>query len=522
MKYNLIGEDEKVFKIKHPDGSEFHISKKSISPALHVKIKALKMADGGEVPDPSESEPSQALMVEPATEQEVQAVPEPKPLMIEPASDEEVSSTPVRAPAVAKTDQAPINQGVPTKALETDEQAPIKDAVLSAAEKSYKERASGIAGMAQAQATEEKEKAAAYQDQVAQTTKIIADAQAEQAKIKAKRAQLYNDVYNAKIDPSRYLSNMSTGNKILAAISVFMGGLGAGIQGHGAPNAALGIIRDSIQNDIEAQKAELGKKQNLLSKNLQEYGDLNAATQATLAELNVATQAKVAQAAAKAGSPEAIYRAKMLNGELLKDQALLDRNLTILKLVMGAGNQDPDKTISYLRAVAPEQAKEIEARYIPGVGIGSVPIPEKPRSEIIARQTLQEQVHKLRSWAQEHSGSLSLDEINYGKALANAVQDSYRRANGQGVFREAEAKFVEGVVDKDPSKFLNEYRTDPKYKALEDSNLVELNGIKKSYGLPQATQSAVLAPKEQEYYKWAKANPSDPRSAAVLKRLGMQ
>ena len=37
--------------------------------------------------------------------------------------------------------------------------------------------------------------------------------------------------------------------------------------------------------------------------------------------------------------------------------------------------------------------------------------------------------------------------INQGHTLAKTVQDAYRRANGQGVFRESEAEFVNSIIE---------------------------------------------------------------------------
>lgn len=67
------------------------------------------------------------------------------------------------------------------------------------------------------------------------------------------------EAFGASVDPSRFWLNKSTGEKILAGVSIFLGGFGAGLTG--GPNQALGIINQAIVNDIEAQKAELEKKQ---------------------------------------------------------------------------------------------------------------------------------------------------------------------------------------------------------------------------------------------------------------------
>lgn len=509
MKYQLVGEDDKVFKIKHPDGSEFHIAKKAIGPEVHKRIKALKMADGGEVPEndsldveqlPDESQAP--LDIAPVSNQELasQNIPnQQNPLIIEPMD---------RTPAVEQPAQAPVS-------------APTNPTDLSSDyAKIFAKESTGIKGVQSAKANEAATQAKIYKeaaDQIAQNQKNYQD---EHAKLDTEHSQIIKAIMDNKIDPNRYFGNMNTGNKIIAAISIALSGIGSGLTGK--PNMAMNVIQNSIDRDIEAQKLELGKKNTLLSENLRRFGDLNTATQMTQLQYNAATQAKIAQAVAQSGTQQARYEGDILLAGLDKQAAQMKQQFTLNRLLMGQGGSNPDSLISYLRIADPAKAKEMEARYVPGVGIGSVPVPDKIREELSAREGLQQQVGKLRQWAKDHEGSLNPEDISYGKALANSVQDAYRRANGQGVFREAESEFVKGIVEQDPTKFLNSFRVDPKYKALEDSNLVELNSRKKSYGLPEQTSAQRLSPQEQSYLQWAKQNPQDPRSAAVLKKLGMQ
>lgn len=63
-------------------------------------------------------------------------------------------------------------------------------------------------------------------------------------------------------------SNMSTGAKIMSAISIGLGGLGAG---PGGKNIGLDIINQNIARDIDIQKANMDKKKGQLTV-LQDYG----------------------------------------------------------------------------------------------------------------------------------------------------------------------------------------------------------------------------------------------------------
>lgn len=88
---------------------------------------------------------------------------------------------------------------------------------------------------------------------------------------------------NTKIDPNAFFNNKSTGDKILAALAVGMGTYGAAMSG--GENVAFKIIKGAIDNDIDAQKANLanrraavGDKQNALGQLQQKFdGDLKMA-----------------------------------------------------------------------------------------------------------------------------------------------------------------------------------------------------------------------------------------------------
>lgn len=126
---------------------------------------------------------------------------------------------------------------------------------------------------------------------------IIADAQEFYAKENADRQQRVMDnaqkrlvdvdtkiaeLSDAKIDPNRVWGSMETGNKMSAVASLFLGAFGAGATG--AQNAAMDVLNKAIDRDIDAQKANLQTKKdvissqrNALSDYLQITGDEDAA-----------------------------------------------------------------------------------------------------------------------------------------------------------------------------------------------------------------------------------------------------
>jgi hypothetical protein len=142
---------------------------------------------------------------------------------------------------------------------------------------------------------------------------------------------------------------MSTGNRVMAAISIFLGGVAGGMQG--TDNKALGIINNAIDKDIDAQKAELGKKQNLLSINLQKYRNIQDAAAATKAQLMAVTQAQVQATAAKAGSQQALAAAQMFQGQTELEMGKLKMQLAASQMTQ-AKLQDP-------RGISPQDAMKM-------------------------------------------------------------------------------------------------------------------------------------------------------------------
>jgi hypothetical protein len=123
--------------------------------------------------------------------------------------------------------------------------------------------------------------------------------------------KLFNDVKNQKIDPYKVWNDSSTGQKAGIVVGMLLSGLGQGLQGPGATNMAMDAYNKQVDRSIEAQKMELGKKENLLSQNLRRYGDLHAAEAATRAAYMTAMGAKISQAGAVAQSKEAKNNAQI-------------------------------------------------------------------------------------------------------------------------------------------------------------------------------------------------------------------
>lgn len=133
---------------------------------------------------------------------------------------------------------------------------------------------------------------------------------------------------NYKVDDGRRWRNMGTGSKILAGISVALAGIGDAMAGKvGTPNIALGIIKEAIREDVDAQvrdRDQLGKvadrRRNSLDIYRQETGDMREAANLKIAEEYKRAADQMESVAQKYANPKAKLAA-LQNAATLRLQA---------------------------------------------------------------------------------------------------------------------------------------------------------------------------------------------------------
>ena len=213
-----------------------------------------------------------------------------------------------------------------------------------------------------------KQQADIYGKMAAQADEFKLQAEAQQKakqKVGEEYDKLFNDVRDQKVDPYKVWNDSSTGQKAGIVVGMLLSGIGQGLQGPGATNMAMDAYNKQVDRSIEAQKMELGKKENLLSVNLRKYGDLQTAEAATRAAYLTALGAKVSQAAAMAQSAEAKNNAKLTDMQikmqmaplLYQIQGMMAKAMVYGKAGGGAGgipvNQEP-----YQLLADPDYAKK--------------------------------------------------------------------------------------------------------------------------------------------------------------------
>lgn len=211
--------------------------------------------------------------------------------------------------------------------------------------------------------------AAAYEQQNKMNADLVAKQQAHAAKFEADWSkqvdELKNlsnqmqDLSNAKIDSQSFWNSKSTGEKILGALAIGLGGVSAAYLG--TENGALKIIQTAIDRDIDAQKANLdtqkqvvGNKiqiqQNMMSQLRAKYGDDLAAEQAMRALSNDMVLNKVKAISARTEGTVAQQNAKILEAQLTQQRDAALQQMKLRLQIMGTGSgADENNRYSYMQ-----------------------------------------------------------------------------------------------------------------------------------------------------------------------------
>lgn len=495
--YKLAHEDEHTFHIQHPDGSKFPIAKHAVGEQVHKRIKSLepvKMSEGGYV-EAGDSNPLPESLKSPMAAPEGPGLLESlgigtfkaDPYGLESQTAPTPQSDAVRQPAeVVPVQQPEPVQAAPQPQQPIQTQQPEIPQQQDQLAQAFAQQEAGIKGMAQAQAEAGKAQAQAYDEQAKQIQAAQQNYQQQYAKLDVEHKQLVDAVVNDKIDPNRLWHNMGTGNKVLAAISVALSGLGAGMQG-GKPNLALETIQKSIDRDIEAQRLELGKKQTLLSENMRRFGDLNTATQATMLQLNALTQAKVSQIAARSGSGQAQGQAQVLLGQLGIQAAQIKEKLSseaVRKQIMGGGAIN-DAQAMMLPEDDRKRLVKIGGKYVPALDESSA---KEARKIVGANDAMVSNLDKLIALREKYGAEVVPSAVKAEMStIATSLQLAIKEAKQLGTLDKGAEKFMEKLVA-DPTSvgFVSD-----QYKALKSSQMRETASRLQALGI---NPSAIQAP----------------------------
>ena len=352
--------------------------------------------------------------------------------------------------------------------------------------------------------------------------------QAQFDELENERKSLIKDINEGHVDPSHFMDNMGGGQKIATIIGLIAGGISSGMTGR--ENLAMKVLDQQIDRDIAAQKAALGKKETLLSANMRQFGNLREAEQMTRVMQADVIANKMQQEAAKSASPQAQARLMQEAGKIHLQYApivqKLAANKAIASLTKGA-QADPSKApalIQAVEAVDPARAKDLQGRFVPGIGFANTPDDAKLAKEtMIRKDNIEKNVAEIVAMVQKHGTNEFLGSHNEDleRKLDQVATDMAKLQDPSSVARPGEVEMVKktlaapGIFKRDSSalKMMEGFKREVESRA---------NTALSRHGLAMPDPIKKLPQEQQNMAKWARANPSNPKSAIVLKKLGLQ
>lgn len=284
------------------------------------------------------------------------------------------------------------------------------------------------------------------------------------------------NILKDKIDPNHLWNSKSTTDKVGTILGLLVGGFNP------KGNDSVRQLDEAIGRDIDAQKTN---KSNALNSLTQMFGDANTAAQYHRVILNDQVSHGIDLAMAHAATPQALANLQQAKGKLMFDSGIRMAGIGA-QVTLNSPNPNPgeiDKSLNTLRMLDPAKAKEFESRVIPGVGVGSVPIDNKTREAFTAGQTFMQQMDQLEHFRQAHKGALFGASADEGHRLAELARNSFRIAQGEGVFKAGSQHFNEKLIP-DPTdidifnKNRNAYADMKTQAQRELQNSMTTNGIK--------------------------------------------
>lgn len=175
------------------------------------------------------------------------------------------------------------------------------------------------------------------------------------------------DYGDGHIDPNHFWKDKGIVGKASTMIGLILGGISAGVTG--GPNPAMAMLNKLIDNDIEAQKADLGKKQNVIAALQHQYNNIMDATNAAKAMKLEVFKAELQKAASSSKDPLARARALQAQGAIEQQQLALVQPIAMRQTLLNQtakGNISPEQAVTMLPKEDQVRANEAMLKYNEG------------------------------------------------------------------------------------------------------------------------------------------------------------
>ncbi len=383
--FKKIHEDANVATLKHPEGHEVRVAKGALSDHMKKQISSLKFCSGGEVPqgyamggqvaerdDKKEKKPEpKSLPLDPdktkafekgfksafADGGEVHGgMSMPDGTEAQPNFQQEQQSPDITSQlAMMPLPQAPQGPQNPVIA-QSAPQAPVPQQA-NVVEQGMNSQLAGISNQAKAEGKLGNQEAALAEQNTKRLQELDSQHAQTQQRLTNEIDNVINEVRTQKIDPKHFWNSRSDLGKASTAIGLILGGIGAGIGG--GPNMALEFLNKQIDNDIEGQKMEMGRRMNALSGLQHQFGNLTDATNMAKAMQAGVYASQLMEAASKSKDPMAMARAQQASGQILAQYGPLVQQTALRQTVLNGMQSGHVQPAEAVKAIVPEKDQHL-------------------------------------------------------------------------------------------------------------------------------------------------------------------
>lgn len=493
--YSLHSEEDSHFVVHDKrDGKTFKVAKKGLHPAHQIKVMKLqKLAKGGEVDDTDGEDgleegvapkalsmnsdtqdamdfgvPSDSNYIKDSTEQPAASASD----QIMASFDQSVGGNPLLG-GQAPVQNSPMAPEVSPQVDQAPQPSPGEAPPEASNFPSSKElqgyvgqQVSGLKAEASAQQKQNEALAVQQQKNLDEEQKMFSMHQEKMQQFQQQYDKLSAEISSGKIDPDHYMHSRSTGQKISGAIALLLGGLSAGLTG--GPNPAVQALNKHIENDIDAQKQNLGNKRSLLSENLRAQGNMDAAMNATRLQMAAMAQGKLQKVATETGNPIIQARAQQAASHILQGTIPIRAQLATSELQ----NTIRRDVLGRLQNQGQPGVRPVDMQDLSRAGLVDKATAEKESAAISKRQQAEayaiDQVKKLDQEQSVFGGSFPyINPLN---------PESYKRAD------QYKAGVIQAIQNASPSKRLTPevlaMQLEPFFTKTLDSGKTRQEGLK--------------------------------------------
>lgn len=337
--FKKVRDDAQTAILKHPKGHEIRIAKKGLTAKLKEQLAELPLhlAEGGD----TNQIPYDTLLAQQAQSNAPYGV---SPAMAQVASNDPFADTsnPSVPVSIDRSQATPLpvaNYNLNTQAAPQAQPAQGVPGIgnYQGYSDAFVQQQQGIQDEAKAVGEQGNRNSLAAAENVNQLTRMNQDYQARMKHLTNQSDSFVTDYAQGHINPNHYLENMGAGQKIATAIGLILGGIGGGLTHQ--QNPALQFLQGQIDRDIESQKADIGKKQNLLSAAFHMTGNERDAVDLAKSLRMGILASQFQQAGAQAQDPAAKARAEQIAARLKIEGSLPLMNQVAIRQTLLGQNQ---------------------------------------------------------------------------------------------------------------------------------------------------------------------------------------